>query len=141
MVCARSLLYKANNFFSKLNSLKQFLSKVSKILKGFNILIEETRSGIDDLNQAVNIATKADNVKTNKQKVEDVSEQIVVEPDIYFDSRDSNSLMETQEVECIDLTTDTDSETSEASVDKLGRCIEKERKPAKGNPDSMVLLH
>ena len=65
-------------------------------------------------------------------------EQRLVEPDIYVDS---NSQMETQEVECIDLTTDLDLETSEVSVDKYRRWIEKERKPAKGNPDSMVLLH
>ena len=61
-VSARSLLSKANNVSGKLTSLKQLLSKVSKILKGFNIPIEETLSGIDDLKQAVDIATKADNV-------------------------------------------------------------------------------
>ena len=49
--------------------------------------------------------------------------------------------MEIQEVECIDLTTETDSETSEVSVDKWGRGIEKEHKPAKGHPNLMVLLH
>ena len=47
--------------------------------------------------------------------------------------------MEVQEV--IDLTTDTDSETSEVSVNKYGWRIEKERKPAKGNLNLMVLLH
>ena len=66
----------------------------------------------------MDVAARADNVKTNEQKVEDVSEQIVVEPDIYFNSGSSNSQMEIQEVECIDLTTDTDSETSEVSVNK-----------------------
>ena len=47
--------------------------------------------------------------------------------------------MEVHEV--IDITTDTDSETSEVSVDKWGRHNEKERKPAKGHPNLMVLLH
>ena len=87
----------------------------------------------------MDIATKADNVKTNKQKVKDVPEQIMVESDNYLHSGNSDSQMEVQEV--IDITTDTDSETSEVSVDKWGRRIEKECKPAKGNPNSMVLLH
>ena len=65
-------------------------------------------------------------------------EQIVVEPDIYVDS---NSQMETEEVECIDLTTDTDSETSEVSVNKYGRRIKKKGKSAKHILESMVLLH
>ena len=65
-------------------------------------------------------------------------EQVVVEPDIYVNS---NSQMETEEVECIDLTMDMDSETSEASVDKYGRRIEKEGKPAKPNLNLMVLLY
>ena len=94
-VCTRNFLSKANNVSGKLTSLKQSLSKISKILKGFNILIEETLSGINDLKQTVDVAIKADNIKTTKQKVEDVSEQIVVKPDIYFDSGNSNSQMET----------------------------------------------
>ena len=95
-ICARSLLSKANNVSAKLTSFKQSLSKVSKILKGFNIPIEETLSWINDLKQAIDIAAKADNVETNEQKVKDVSEQILVEPDSYFNSGNSNSQMEIQ---------------------------------------------
>ena len=40
-VSARNLLSEANNVSVKVTSLKQSLSKVSKILKGFNIPIEE----------------------------------------------------------------------------------------------------
>ena len=129
-VCPRSLLSKANNFSDTLTSLKQSLTNISRILKGFNIPIEETLSGINNLKQAMDVAARADNVKTNKQKVK---------PDIYFNSGNSNSQMEVQEV--IDITTDTDSETSEVSVDIWGRRIEKEHKQAKGHPNSIFLLH
>ena len=135
---AFSLTSKANNVSGQLTTLKQSLSKVSKILKRLNIPIEETTRGLDNLKQTVDTAIKAENVETTKEKVEDVPDQIVVEPDIYLDS---NSQMETEEVECIDLTTDTNSETSEVSVDKYGRRIKKEGKPTKRNPNLMDLLY
>ena len=48
-VSARSLLSKGNNVSGQLTTLNQSLSKVSKILKGFNIPIEDTLIGINDL--------------------------------------------------------------------------------------------
>ena len=84
-VSARSLLSKANNVSGQLTTLKQSLSKVSKILKGFNIPIEDTLRGLDHLKQMVDTAIKAENVKTTKEKVKIMPEQIVVEPDIYVD--------------------------------------------------------
>jgi len=141
LVPARSLLSKANNISNKLTSLKQSLTKISRILKGFNILVEETLSEKDKLKKAMDAATPADNVKTDEQKAKDVSEQIIMEPDIYINSGPSSSQMEVQEVIDVTTNTDSDSKTSEVSVNKWGRCIEKERKPAKGHPDSMVLLH
>ena len=98
-------------------------------------------SGIDELKQAIDAATRADNVKTDDQKGQDMSEQIIMEPDIYLDSGHSSSQMEVQEVIDITTNTDSDSETSEVSVDKWGRHIKKEHKPAKGHPNLMVLLH
>ena len=108
-VCVRTLPSKANNVSDKLTSLKQSLTKISRIIKGCKIPIEETMSGIDELKQAMDAAARADNVKTNEQKAEDVSEQIIVEPDIYIDSGHSSSQMEVHEV--IDITTDTDSDS------------------------------
>ena len=49
--------------------------------------------------------------------------------------------METEEVECIDLATDTDSETSDVTVENYGRQVKKKGKAAKCKLDSMVLLH
>ena len=62
-VSARSLLSKANNVSGQLTTLKQSLSKVSKILKGFNIPVEETMRGLNDLKQTVDTAIKAENIK------------------------------------------------------------------------------
>ena len=143
IICARNLLSKANNVSDKLTSLKQSLTKISRILKGFNIPIEETLSGINKLKQALDAAARADNVETNEQKAEDVSEQIIVEPDIYINSGHSSSQMEVQEVIDITFDTNSDLETSEVFMDKWERCIEKEPKSAKaeGRPNSMILLH
>ena len=127
-VLARSLLNKATTVSSQLSNLKQSLQKVSKILKGFNIPVEETMRGLDDLKETFDTAIKAENVKVNKEKVEVTSEMIKVEPDIYIDS---NFQMETDEVKCIDLTTDKDSETSD---------VEKKDK-AEYKLDSMFLLN
>ena len=137
-VSARSLLNKAETVSGQLTNLKQSLQKVSKILKGFNIPVEETMRGLDNLKQTVDTAIKAENVKTTEKNVEVVPEQIQVEPDIYIDS---NSQMETEEVECIDLTMDTDSETLDVTVENYGRQIKKKGKPASRNLDSMLLLH
>ena len=78
-VYARSLLSKASNVSNKLTSLKQSLTKISRILKGFNIPVKETLSEINELNKAMDVAARADNVETDEQKAEDASEQIVVE--------------------------------------------------------------
>ena len=94
--------------------------------------------GLDDLKQTVDTAIKAVNVKTTEKNVEVVPEQIQVEPDIYIHS---NSQMETEEVECIDLTMDTDSETLDFTVENYGRQIKKKGKPASRNLDSTLLLH
>ena len=75
-VSVRSLLSKAKSVSGQLTTLKQSLSKVSKILKGFNILVEETMRGLDDLKQTVDTAIKAENVKTTEKNVEVVPEQI-----------------------------------------------------------------
>ena len=48
--------------------------------------------------------------------------------------------METDEVECIDLTTDTDYENSDVTVENYGRHVKKKGK-AKYKLNSMVLLH
>ena len=82
---------RATNISQKLTSLKQSLTKISRILKGFNIPVQETLSEINELKIAVSAAVRADNVETDEQKAEDVSEQIVVEPDIYIDSGHSSS--------------------------------------------------
>ena len=137
-VSARSLLNNAEAVSGQLTNLKQSLQKVSKILKGFNIPVEETMRGLDDLKQMVDTGIKAENVKITKEKVEVVPEKIEVEPDIYIDS---NSQMETDEVECINLTTDTDSETLDVTIENHGRQVEKKGKAAKFKLDSMVLLH
>ena len=98
---ARSLLSKANNGSNKLTSLKQSLTKISRILKGFNIPVEETLSEIDELKKAMDAATRADNIETDEQKAKDVSEQIVMEPDIYINSGHSSSQIKVQEVICL----------------------------------------
>ena len=61
-ICARSLLSKAKNVSDKLTSLKQSLTKISRILKGFNIPVKETLSEIDELKIAMDAAVQADNV-------------------------------------------------------------------------------
>ena len=75
-VSARSLLNKAETVSGQLTNLKQSLQKVSKILKGFNIPVEETMRGLDNLKQTVDTAIKAENVKTTEKNVEVVPEQI-----------------------------------------------------------------
>ena len=94
--------------------------------------------GLDNLKDTFDTAIKAENVKINVENVEIAPEKIKVEPDIYIDS---NSQIETDEVECIDLTTDTDSETLDVTIKNYERQVEKKGKPAKCKLDSMVLFH
>ena len=75
-VLARSLLNKAEAVSAQLTTLKQSLQKVFKILKGFNIPVEETMRGLESLKQTVDTAIKAVNVKTTEKNVEVVPEQI-----------------------------------------------------------------
>ena len=82
-VSARSLLNKATTLSSKLNNLKQSLQKVSKVLKGFNILLDETMKRLDNLKETFDTAIKAENIKVN---AEVKPENIKVEPDIYLNS-------------------------------------------------------
>ena len=74
--------------------------------------------GLDDLKETFDTAIKAKNIEVKP-------ENIKFKLDIYLDS---NSQMETDEVECIDLTTDTDSETSDVTVENYGRHVEKNTK-------------
>ena len=66
-VSARSLLSKATNVSHKLTSVKNSIVRLSTILQGFNIPIQDTLAEIEDLKQALNVAAGADNVKTDKQ--------------------------------------------------------------------------
>ena len=141
-VSAQSLLSKATNVTHKLTSVKNSIIKISRILKGFDIPVEETLAEINNLKQALNVAAGADNVKTDKQKIFDIPEEILIEPDIYVDSGHSSSQqMEAPEVIDITDTNSDDTETIEVSTDKWGWCIVKEPKSAKGRQDSMVFSH
>ena len=61
-VLARSLLNKATTLFSQLNDLKQSLQKVLKVLKGFNIPLDETMKGLNNLKETFDTAIKAKNI-------------------------------------------------------------------------------
>ena len=49
--------------------------------------------------------------------------------------------METEEIKCINLTADMDSETLDVTVENYGRQVEKKDKAAKCKLNSMVLLY
>ena len=68
-VSARSLLNKVTTLSSQLNDLKQSLQKVSKVLKGFNIPLDETMKGLNDLKETFDTAIKAKNIEV---KAEDI---------------------------------------------------------------------
>ena len=87
--------------------------------------------------RCLTLPLRPENIEVKAEDIEVKPENIKIQPDIYLDS---NSQMETDEVECINLTTDTDSETSDVTVENYGRHIKKKDK-AKYKINSVVLLH
>ena len=90
---------------------------------------------MDDLKQIIDTAIKAENIEVKLENIE-------VKLDIYLDSHSPRETDKKEEVECIDLTMDTDSNSknSDVTVENFGSRIKKTDK-AKYKINSVVLLH
>ena len=79
-VSAKTLLDKASIVSEQIHDIKKSFQRVSKVLKGFDIPLDETTKKMDDLKQSLDSTVNPENIKVKAEDI-DINSQMEVVKD------------------------------------------------------------